>query len=349
MQHDAIGPLFRKRSTRISRFSEGGYNDERSFARIARPTKSEAPATPVYAAPIDHPSAWNGGRLRARRRPPATPAALVSPEAAAEPSTEPLPKSSERRTQRRPQLVHQHRSGVRAKDRQHCCALPIAPENAAVLSVDEKPHIQALNAPKPGCGCRTARRLPASITSTNGTARRPCLRLWRWPPVWSRLVITGAAGASSSCNFMNRLLAEYPRREIHIIWDNLNAHQPEHDHWLARHNNVHFHFTPTHASWLNEVEVRSSILASRALAGASFTSRVRRAIQIDAFIVVYNYHAHPFDGPSSKFVAAAVPGCFPFIADKQAPRGQIEDQMPAIHISGRRRLQQNTRDLRTLI
>lgn len=50
-----------------------------------------------------------------------------------------------------------------------------------------------------------------------------------------------------------------------------------------------------------------------------------------------------------KFVAAAVSGCLPFIADEQAPRGRIEHQMPAIHISGRRRLQQNTRDLRTLI
>ena len=33
-----------------------------------------------------------------------------------------------------------------------------------------------------------------------------------------------------------------------------------------------------------------------------------------------------------KFVAAAVSGCLPFIADEQAPRGRIEDQMPAIHI-----------------
>ena len=35
--------------------------------------------------------------------------------------------------------------------------------------------------------------------------------------------------------------------------DNLNTHKPKHDRWLARHKNVHFHFTPTHASWLNQV------------------------------------------------------------------------------------------------
>jgi hypothetical protein len=40
-----------------------------------------------------------------------------------------------------------------------------------------------------------------------------------------------------------------------LFLDNLNTHKPEHDRWLARHKNVHFHFTPTHASWLNLVEV----------------------------------------------------------------------------------------------
>jgi hypothetical protein len=49
--------------------------------------------------------------------------------------------------------------------------------------------------------------------------------------------------------------AEHPGREIHVILDNLNTHKPKHDRWLARHSNVHFHFTPTHASWLNQVEV----------------------------------------------------------------------------------------------
>jgi hypothetical protein len=34
------------------------------------------------------------------------------------------------------------------------------------------------------------------------------------------------------------------------VLDNLNTHKPRHDRWLARHRNVHFHFTPTHASWL---------------------------------------------------------------------------------------------------
>ena len=73
-------------------------------------------------------------------------------------------------------------------------------------------------------------------------------------------------------DFMNRVVAEHAGREIHVILDNLNTHKPKHDRWLARHKNVHFHFTPTHASWLNQVEVWFSVLSAKALTGASFTS-----------------------------------------------------------------------------
>lgn len=96
-------------------------------------------------------------------------------------------------------------------------------------------------------------------------------------------------------DFMNRLIAEHPGREIHVILDNLNTHKPKHDRWLARHKNVHFHFTPTHASWLNQVEVWFSILSAKALAGASFTSPLQVREQIDAFINAYNQDAHPFE------------------------------------------------------
>ena len=94
---------------------------------------------------------------------------------------------------------------------------------------------------------------------------------------------------------MNRVVVDHPGREIHVILDNLNTHKPKHDRWLARHKNIHFHFTPTHASWLNQVEVWFSILSSHALAGASFTSPREVRDQIDAFITAYNQDAHPFE------------------------------------------------------
>jgi hypothetical protein len=58
---------------------------------------------------------------------------------------------------------------------------------------------------------------------------------------------------------------------------------------------VDFHFTPTHASWLNQVEVWFSILSAKALAGASFASPRQVRDQIDAFIKAYNQTAHPFE------------------------------------------------------
>jgi transposase len=51
-------------------------------------------------------------------------------------------------------------------------------------------------------------------------------------------------------DFMNVIVAAYPDTAIHVVLDNLNTHKPKNDRWLLRHPNVHFHFTPTRASWL---------------------------------------------------------------------------------------------------
>lgn len=100
-------------------------------------------------------------------------------------------------------------------------------------------------------------------------------------------------------DFMNGVVALYPERQLHLVLDNLNTHKlthkPKHDAWLARHPNVHFHFTPTHASWLNQIECSFSILSRRALQGASFTSPRQLREAIDAFIQTYNQGAAPFE------------------------------------------------------
>jgi hypothetical protein len=57
---------------------------------------------------------------------------------------------------------------------------------------------------------------------------------------------------------------------------------------------VHFHFTPTSASWLNQVETWFSILQGQSLTGASFTSLEQLMEHIDAFIEAYNDKAKPF-------------------------------------------------------
>jgi transposase len=57
---------------------------------------------------------------------------------------------------------------------------------------------------------------------------------------------------------------------------------------------VHFHYTPTHASWLNQIEIWFSILARKSLDGQSFTSVPELVQHIDDFISDYNKTATPF-------------------------------------------------------
>jgi transposase len=90
------------------------------------------------------------------------------------------------------------------------------------------------------------------------------------------------------------VVALHPGREIHVVLDNLSTHKPKADAWLAHHPDVHFHFTPTHASWLNLVECWFSILSRSALRGASFTSPEQLRAAIDKFIETYNDNAVPF-------------------------------------------------------
>ncbi len=61
-----------------------------------------------------------------------------------------------------------------------------------------------------------------------------------------------------------------------------------------RRRRVEFHFTPTHASWMNQVEVWFSILTRGALQGASFTSPLQVRTAIEAFVAAYNPTAEPF-------------------------------------------------------
>ena len=169
------------------------------------------------------------------------------------------------------------------------------PENAVVLSVDEKPHIQALERAQGWLKLPNGKALPGF---NHEYKRHGTTTLFAALDVVTGLVKAGhyrRRRRVEFLHFMNRVVVDHPGREIHVILDNLNTHKPKHDRWLGRHKNIHFHFTPTHASWLNQVEVWFSILSSHALAGASFTSPREVRDQIDAFITAYNQNAHPFE------------------------------------------------------
>ena len=168
------------------------------------------------------------------------------------------------------------------------------PDNALVLAVDEKPAIQALE------------RAQGYLKLPNGRALTGFAHEYKrrgTTTLFAALeVATGQIKAKHTKRrrraeflaFMNEVVADARDREIHVILDNLKTHKPKRDAWLARHKNVRFHFTPTHASWLNQVEIWFSILARSTLAGASFTSVAQLRSAIDAFIDSYNRHAVPF-------------------------------------------------------
>jgi transposase len=169
------------------------------------------------------------------------------------------------------------------------------PDNAVVLAVDEKPHIQALERAQGWLKLPTGKALSGF---SHDYKRHGTTTLFAALEVATGLVTGGhyrRRRRVEFLHFMNRLVAAYPDRELHVILDNLNTHKPKHDRWLTRHPNVHFHFIPTHASWLNQVEVWFSILASKALAGLSCTSPRQLRGQIDAFIAAYNQDAQPFE------------------------------------------------------
>jgi transposase len=169
------------------------------------------------------------------------------------------------------------------------------PDHAVVLCVDEKPSIQALE------------RAQGYLRLANGQAlkgftheyeRHGTTTLFAALEVSTGRVRTGhytRRRRREFLDFMNEVVAAYPDREIHVILDNLSTHKPKRDRWRARHPRVNWHYTPTHASWLNQIEVWFSILTRQALRGASFTSprQVREAI--DRFVAAYNTHATPFE------------------------------------------------------
>ena len=169
------------------------------------------------------------------------------------------------------------------------------PENALVVAVDEKPSIQALER------AQGYLRLPDG-KAVNGFSH--CYKRHGTTTLFAALEVTTGQVKTAHyprrrrrefLDFMNELVAGHPERQIHVVLDNLNTHKPKQDRWLKRHPSVHFHFTPTYSSWLNQVECWFSILTRQALRGASFTSPRQLRQAIDEFVAAYNQNAAPFE------------------------------------------------------
>lgn len=184
------------------------------------------------------------------------------------------------------------------------------PANAVVLSVDEKPSIQALERAQGYLKLPNGR---AMIGQSHDYKRNGTTTLFAAFNLGSGEVVGQhyrRRRRVEFLDFMNRIVAQHPGKEIHVILDNLSTHKPKRDMWLARHPNVRFHYTPTHVSWLNQIEIWFSILAGNSLKGASFGS-VRDLIDhITSFIDSYNETAGPFVWTKSVVHQKRLKPCF---------------------------------------
>ena len=273
-------------STWRVRFAQGGIAALQDQQRTGRPRQYGAEAEQRLLAKLDEPppegySSWNGTLLAQ---------ALEMP-----------PDQIWRILRRNGIQLQRRRSWCISTDPEFApkaadiVGLYLAPpQNAVVLCVDEKPSIQALE------------RAQGYLRLPNGKAVRGQSHEYKrhgTTTLFAALeVATGKVAGMHARRkrreeflaFMNQVIAAYPGQELHVVLDNFSTHKPKHDAWLSRHPNVHFHFTPTHASWLNQVEVWFSILSRAALRDSSFTSIQEVCERIDNFIAAYNRFSRPF-------------------------------------------------------
>src|SRR4029453_4499265 len=144
------------------------------------------------------------------------------------------------------------------------------PTHAGVLSLDEKTKIRALSRPQPLLPLRSG--LPAR--QTHDYRRNGLTSLYA-----ALEVATGGGGGecrprhtgADFLAFLKRVTRAYRGHAVHVILDNSSTHStPAVQAWLAPHPQVHFHFTPTGASWLNMVEAWFSILTRKSVRRGSF-------------------------------------------------------------------------------
>lgn len=168
------------------------------------------------------------------------------------------------------------------------------PENALVICVDEKPSIQVLERSR-GYVETSNGKIVQGLKSTY--KRHGTLNLFA-----ALNTATGCIKAKTTDekkrkdfqSFLDDIMKDVPdNQEVHIIIDNYCTHK-RNDDWLKRHPNVFFHFTPTSASWLNQIEIWFGILSRKALRGASFNGKESLRKAIEDFVAVYHETAKPF-------------------------------------------------------
>src|SRR5271163_3853204 len=185
------------------------------------------------------------------------------------------------------------------------------PAHAAVLSVDEKSQIQALDRTQPGLPMKKGRL----GTVTHDYRRYGTTTLFAALNVLDGTVIGRNMQRhrhQELIRFLNTIETQVPVGKIvHVILDNYAAHKhPNVRTWLDRHPRFVFHFTPTSCSWLNAVEGFFAKLSRRRLKRGVFHSVVDLQAAINRFVAETNTDPKPFTWTANpdKLIAAVKRG-----------------------------------------
>jgi transposase len=168
------------------------------------------------------------------------------------------------------------------------------PANAVVLSMDEKTQIQALDRTQPLLPLRPG--IPAR--QTHDYRRHGLTSLYAALEIASGAVHGECSERHTGADFLRFLKGlhrRYRGRELHVVLDNSSTHStPDVKAWLEAHPNVHFHFTPTGASWLNLIEAWFGILTRKSVRRGSFPSVKALVKHIEHYINHWNENPTPF-------------------------------------------------------
>lgn len=168
------------------------------------------------------------------------------------------------------------------------------PENALVLCMDEKTGIQALDRTQPVLPLRSGK--PKSWS--NEYVRHGTQTMLAAVDIKSGRATTWVNKTRKAVDFvkfMDQVVKQYPGQRLHVVMDNLNTHKGKAaQEWLESHPLVSFHFTPTHASWVNLAECFFSILTRRGLQQAVHRSVGELRKFLKDFVAAYNKSCGPF-------------------------------------------------------
>jgi transposase len=169
------------------------------------------------------------------------------------------------------------------------------PDRALVLSVDEKSQIQALDRTQPGLPMKKGR----AGTMTHDYKRHGTTTLFAALDVATGKVIGQCMKRHRHQEWLRflRLLDRSTSKalELHLIADNYATHKhPTVKAWLKRHPRFHMHFTPTSASWLNQVERFFGLITEDRIRRGVFKSVTELEAAIQDYLEYHNAHPKPF-------------------------------------------------------